>query len=135
MRLRIYVYDHTCDCEEFAEFSQWSRAYEDIVGGNSRTIGYYTEVVKGGDKTFGKYNGKSKTEMKKDGSWEMVFSGEWENTGGTGKLERVKGKGTHSGKASPASFSCDGVAWRNSSGNLQKKSQPSIGPSIATIPS
>jgi len=105
MRLRVYVYDHTCDCEEFAEFSQWSCAYEDIVGGNSRSIGYYTDVVKGGDKIFGKYNGKSKTKTKKDGSWEMVFSGEWENTGGTGKLEGVKGKGTYSGKASPASFS------------------------------
>jgi hypothetical protein len=105
MRLRAYVYEHSCNCEELGEFRQYSHAYQDILGGNGRSTGYYTSVLKGGDKLFGKFSGKSKTEMKKDGSWEMVFSGEWENTGGTGKSEKVKGKGTYSGKASPAGVS------------------------------
>ena len=104
MRLRIMVYDHTCDCEEVAEFRQYVQDYADIVGGSARSSGYYTNAIKGGGANFGKWSGNSKTEMKKDGSWEMVFSGKWEQTGGKGRLEGMKGKGTYTGKASPASF-------------------------------
>jgi hypothetical protein len=105
MRLRIMVYDHTCDCEEIAEFRQYTQDYADVVGGSAQSSGYYTSYIEKGGATFGKWNGSSKTEMKKDGSWEIIFSGNWEQTGGKGKFQGMKGGGTYVGKASPSGFS------------------------------
>jgi len=70
-------------------------------------VGYWTDETKTGDKIFGNHSCTVKTEMNPDGSWEMTFSGEWEATGGTGKFENIKGKGTFAGKGTPEGISLE----------------------------
>jgi hypothetical protein len=106
IQLSYEIHDHTSTCPEIKEFRQFIYAYSDMVAGSGTGEGYWTDVTKGGDKLFGKHMNKFKTDIKADGSWEMTFSGEWEATGGTGKFEGVKGKGTFIGKGSP-----EGMSW------------------------
>lgn len=105
LQLIVQMFDHTCTCEEIGEFRQIVRGYYDVVGQNASAVGYYTNHLKGGDKIFGTWTGKQKTEIEKDGSWEISLSGEWVNTGGTGEFEGAKGKGPFSMKVSPAALS------------------------------
>ena len=81
VQLSNYINEHTCTCPEIGT-----------------EVGYWTDETKTGDKIFGNHSATVKTEMNPDGSWEMTFSGEWEATGGTGKFEGIKGKGTFAGK-------------------------------------
>ena len=76
------------------------------MAGSGTIVGYWTDVTKAGDKIFGKHRSTPKTDIKAGGSWEMTFSGEWEATGGTGKFENIKGKGTFAGKGTP-----EGISW------------------------
>jgi hypothetical protein len=104
LQLVVQMTDHKCTCEEFPEFRQIVRGYYDMEAGTSRPVGYYTNYLKGGEKHFGKWSGKTNMEVKKDGSWEIFLTGEWEHTGGTGIWKDAKGKGTVSGKITPTGF-------------------------------
>jgi len=63
-----------------------------------------------GDQVFGKSKGTFKTEVKKDGSREVLLSGQYEWYGGTGRFEGTEANGTYSGKISPtgASYEFEG---------------------------
>ena len=100
VRLSHYISEHTCTCPEIGNFRQYLYSYSDTAAGIGTDVGYWTDETKTGDKIFGKHSGTQKTETNPDGSWEMTFSGEWEATGGTGKFEGIKGKGTFAGKGS-----------------------------------
>ena len=105
LQLSYDIYDHTCTCPEIGDFRQHIYSQYDLVAGSGTDVGYWTDETKTGDKVFGKHSSKVKTEVNPDGSWEMTFSGEWVATGGTGKFEGVKGKGTFSGKGGPEEMS------------------------------
>ena len=100
VQLSHYISEHTCNCPEIGNFRQYLYSYTDTAAGIGTVVGYWTDETKTGDKIFGKHSGTQKAEMNPDGSWEMTFSGEWEATGGTGKFEGIKGKGTFAGKGS-----------------------------------
>jgi hypothetical protein len=105
IQLTHNVHDHTSTCPEIGDFRQLVYEYSDSVAGSGTGTGYWTDVTKAGDKFFGKHGYTFKTDIKADGSWEMTFSGEWEATGGMGKFEGIKGKGTMAGKATPEGMS------------------------------
>ncbi len=105
LQLSIEIYEHTCTCPEIGDFRQYVYSSSDTVAGIGTGGGYWTDVTKTGDKVFGKHSSSIKTEVNPDGSWEMTFSGEWEATGGTGKFEGIKGKGTIAGKGTPEDMS------------------------------
>ena len=97
-QLSYNIHEHTCTWPELGEFRQYIYSYADTVAGSGTDTGYWTDETKTGDKIFGRHSGTQKTEIHPDGSCEMTFSGEWEATGGTGKFEGIKGKGTFAGK-------------------------------------
>ena len=105
VQLSYYINEHTCTCPEIGDFRQYTYSYVDTIAGNGTDVGYWTDETKTGDKIFGRHSGTQKTEIHPDGSWEMTFSGEWEATGGTGKFEGIKGKGTDAGKGTPEDMS------------------------------
>ena len=94
VQLSHYISEHTCTCPEIGNFRQYLYSYTDTAAGIGTDVGYWTDEI------FGEHSGTQKTETNPDGSWEMTFSGEWEATGGTGKFEGIKGKGTFAGKGS-----------------------------------
>jgi len=106
IQLSLIIHDHTSTCPETGDFRQLVYEYSDSVEGNDTGTGYWTDVTKAGDKIFGKHGYTFKTDIKEGESWEMTFSGDWEATGGTGKLEGTKGKGTFAGKGTP-----EGILW------------------------
>ncbi|MFH0873048.1 MAG: hypothetical protein V1878_11280 [bacterium] len=101
------VTEQTCDCPELDGSRQTSYEYHDRKGTGGTSFAYYTLETRGGDKIFGKYSGRGRREIKKDGSWEGHFIGEWEEYDGTGKLQGVKGKGAYWGKITPAGVSIE----------------------------
>ena len=107
VQLSYSIHEHKCACPEIGDLRQYIYSYADTVAGSGTDVGYWTDETKTGDKIFGNHSGTQKTEMNLDGSWEMGFSGEWEATGGTGKFEGVKGKGTFAGKGTS-----DDVSWQ-----------------------
>ena len=98
IQLSYNIHEQTCTWPELGDFRQYIYSYADTVAGSGTDTGYWTDETKTGDKIFGRHSGTQKTEIHPDGSWEMTFSGEWEATGGTGKFEGIKGKGTFAGK-------------------------------------
>jgi hypothetical protein len=105
LQLSIEIYEHTCTCPEIGDFRQYIYSNSDTVAGTGTGCGYWTDVTKTGDKIFGKTSSSVKTEVIPDGSWEMTFTGEWEATGGTGKFEGIKGKGSFAGKGTSEEIS------------------------------
>lgn len=69
--------------------------------------GYFIDIVKNGDKIDWKHNSTYETIINDDGSWEMMFSGKWEATNGTGKFSGIKGRGIFSGGGTQQGFSFD----------------------------
>jgi hypothetical protein len=104
MQLMNSQYDHSCTCQELGDFKQLIYDYFDDVAGSGTITGCFIDIVKSGDKIFGKHSSKYETEVKKDGSWEMTFAGNWEATNGTGKFNGIKGNGTFSGKGTQQGF-------------------------------
>ena len=110
---------HTFGVEQFK--CTWSKPYEiagvkakehmstdhfDATGGTLHVTGMGVTTMENGDKWFGPYHGTST--FKSDGSL-VGASGRWQYTGGTGKLQGIKGKGTY--KCTPGkdgtTFTCD----------------------------
>jgi hypothetical protein len=106
VQLSYEIHDHTSTCPEIGDFRSFIYSYADTVAGSGTGVGYWTNVTKAGDKLFGNHKITLKTDIKEGGSWEMTFSGEFELTGGTGKFEGIKGKGTLTGKGTP-----EGMSW------------------------
>jgi len=72
----------------------YSVASDDTTGGKSSSHGIHVSTLDNGDKMYVRFQG---TGMLKDGALQ-TDSGTWSYTGGTGKLEGIKGKGTYKGK-------------------------------------
>lgn len=64
---------------------------DDIHGGTAHSHGYYVDTMENGDKAFVSFQG---TASIKDNTSE----GKWSYSGGTGKLNGLKGNGTYKGK-------------------------------------
>ena len=70
----------------------------DASGAQVHTWGYHVGTMANGDKFFVKYQGTDTTAAGKPATTE----GTWSDTGGTGKLKGIQGKGTYKGKADAA---------------------------------
>lgn len=64
----------------------------DVSGNESQSKGTYVDVMANGDKAYYSYSFKSLAT--KDGKVEKIMGHKWELTGGTGKLQAVKGHGS-----------------------------------------
>jgi len=69
--------------------------YGDASGAEVHTWGYHVSNMSNGDQMHVKFHGK---DTMKDGK-PVANEGTWSYTGGTGKLQGIKGKGTYKGKA------------------------------------
>ena len=105
IRMVVFEGKAGCSCPEVDGASGTWRSYRDTTPAGGSHLTYFTFVTKSGDKFFGKGKGAWKVETKKDGSWEAIGSGEFEDYGGTGRLEGIKGKGTVKYKRTSTSFS------------------------------
>ena len=73
--------------------------YGDAKGEVVKSSGYHVSNMSNGDQMHVKFHGKDT--MTKDGK-PLTTEGTWSYTGGTGKLQGIKGKGTYKGKADAA---------------------------------
>jgi hypothetical protein len=71
----------------------------DSVAGTGTARGYSIRLFKNGDTDYSSFEGKHKTTVKEDGSWETTWEGTYKVLGGTGKFKNIKGSGTYRGKA------------------------------------
>jgi hypothetical protein len=79
----------------------------EMTGDTAADRGYFVGTMANGDKIHVKFNGTSRS---KDGK-PVSGQGTWSFTGGTGKFEGLKGKGTYKGTANPdgtISYKIDG---------------------------
>jgi hypothetical protein len=74
-------------------------SYGDAKGEVVKSSGYHVSNMSNGDKMYVRFKGKDT--MTKDGK-PLTTEGTWSYTGGTGKLQGIKGKGTYKGKADAA---------------------------------
>ncbi len=98
----------SCSCPEIDGATVAHRDYLDMAPAGGSYICYYTILTQSGDKIFERSKGSWKVEVKKDGSWESIGSGELEWYGGTGKLEGIKAKGPIKTKMNPTTVS---ITW------------------------
>lgn len=73
----------------------------DLVNGTGVDRAPATDVLKNGDKGFYLCEPAIKTVTKDDKSWETTWEGKCHFTGGTGKLQKLKGTITFKGKGTP----------------------------------
>jgi hypothetical protein len=69
-------------------------SYGDVNGTVVHTWGYHVSTMSNGDKMYVKFQGKDT--MTEDGK-PVSSEGTWSYTGGTGKLQGIKGGGTYKG--------------------------------------
>ena len=69
----------------------WTRGYSDYVNVNGRAWGYSVLLLEGGDKIFCQWDGASQTIVIADGSRKSTYTGTLRLTGGTGKLQGIRG--------------------------------------------
>jgi hypothetical protein len=74
-----------------AAITYWGTA--DLTGGNGPQRGYFHNAHADGDRDWGSFDGKIATSGE-----QVTIEGTWQYTGGTGKFERISGKGTYKGR-------------------------------------
>jgi len=85
------------DVAGFQSKTGTSTSINEITGSNVKAHGQHVSTMATGEKTFVRFEGST---ILKEGVAQTA-QGSWSYTGGTGKLEGIKGKGTYKGKANP----------------------------------
>lgn len=84
---------------DFKIKEEWAFIQADTIDGTGTHRGHFFDNHEDGSTTYGAFEGKVKTTVKGDGSWESAWEGTYHYVGGSGKFKNIKGNGTYKGKA------------------------------------
>lgn len=85
---------------DFRVKEEWTYTQSDLIGGSGTQRGYFLDTHQDGSRDYGTFEGTIESISKPDGSWEAIWEGTYQYTGGSGRYKNIRGNGKYKGKAS-----------------------------------